>query len=846
MLPSRPMRRSFAPVVLAVLATAGITSDAQAFVWPNVPGRIAKALQSSDPVERRGAVKQARELPPELAEPLLRTALGDDDTEVRIGAAEGVSQLKLKGTGDIVIPWLSEKDPKLRLAACNVILVSPTPRAILALGRVLGDPSPAVRLAAAHALGASESPDAVSPLLGHLDDDAPEVRAEVATSLGKLADVRAVLPLVSKVRDGAPEVRKRVARALGSLGDARAVSALVLTLGDPNLDVRLESIRALGLLGSDDATAALMPLAAGTSDGVTEATDLPPTEASLAVRQSALDALGRIGSAKAIGVLVEALERDRPDAMRMPARDALVRIGAPAVKALIAHLAGAPSPAGATGAALSLGTIGDPSALDPIVRAMQRGTLPVVAGLRALALLKAPASLPPVLELLDDGDAKVRRAAVAAARAVLDPRSPDGRAVEPIEDALESATDVEERLALIDLLGRTGAVRVAPVLVALAGKKSVSEKRAAVSALGGLGASSADVDAALVKALDDENASVRSDAALALARVGRGELGAPLLSRLVDAAEQDRGALGVALSGVMSRSSSNDLATRAAASVDGAPDLARDALIEGLGRMSAGGALSALVGLGKGDADDRRKVAEALAGQKSAGSALETFVKDADPSVRAAAVWSLAKVGDAKDVSTIAELVSDPDVSVAVNAAGGVGLLLERFPADKTVATAAHDPLCHALGDTRSYVRANALTSLASGAITCDAGVVVGLLASDPSEVVRAAAASDLRRNAADPVVKKALARCASDDHDATVAEVCERGAVAKATPARFDLGVFVVPDGKDAPVPRTAFSLVLPGGMVRTGLTDRRGAIFETAVPDGTVQLGVPAALAP
>ena len=44
----------------------------------------------------------------------------------------------------------------------------------------------------------------------------------------------------------------------------------------------------------------------------------------------------------------------------------------------------------------------------------------------------------------------------------------------------------------------------------------------------------------------------------------------------------------------------------------------------------------------------------------------------------------------------------------------------------------------------------------------------------------------------------------------------------------------------------KPAYTLLLPGGEMRAGTADRRGAVFETAIPDGTVQLGVPAALAP
>lgn len=861
----RSVPRRVSPLVIFFAVASACASDASAFVWPNVPERVARALSSADPSERRTAAQKLRELPAELAKPLVEKALGDSDAEVRVQAAAAASQLRLEGAGDRVIPWLSETDSRLRLAACDVILAAPTPRAVQALGRVLADQSPQVRLAAAHAMGASSSPDAVSPLLGHLDDNAPEVRSEVARALGRLGDARAVLPLVSKVQDSSAEVRRRVARSLGELGDQRAVSALVLALGDASLDVRLESVRALGKLASDEATVALTPLAQGlgaTEGGAASSGQAPPpsTETNLALRQAALAALGRIGSTRAMGVLIEALDKDRPDALRMPAHDALVAIGPSAVKPLLAYLSGSPTPQGATGAVLTLGELADASAVDPIVRGMRRGAVPLPAGLSALAKLGSPSALPAVLELIDDPDPKVRSSAIRATKALLDPTKPDGRAVEPVSAALAASSDLLERIDLVALLGRTGAPRAEPTLLALASAsrepagspartKNLPLRRAALSALGVLGSASAEVDRTLLAAVDDEDGGIRADAALALAKVGTEACAAELLSRLVEAAEQDRGALGIALSGVLSRSKSDALAKRVGRSVDGAPDLARDALIEGLGRMPSPEAKRQLADLAKLSVPDRRKVAEALAGQAHSEPELRSLVKDADPSVRATAAWSLGKVGGVDAVSVEAALLADPDPTVAGNAVAALGRLAPRLGDAASIAKNLERPLCAAVTDPRSYVRANALSSLRLAGLRCAAAP--SLLASDPSDTVRLAAADYLRASA-DPAAPKLLSRCLSDDPNAMVAERCDvkktprgRPSSSLTTPGAHDLSVFVVPDGRDLPVAGAPFTLVLPDGSLRMGVADRRGALFETAVPDGIVELGVPAALA-
>ncbi len=59
------------------------------------------------------------------------------------------------------------------------------------------------------------------------------------------------------------------------------------------------------------------------------------------------------------------------------------------------------------------------------------------------------------------------------------------------------------------------------------------------------------------------------------------------------------------------------------------------------------------------------------------------------------------------------------------------------------------------------------------------------------------------------------------------------------------DVAVYVVPDGRSAPLSRAPFTLVRADGLLRLGLADRRGELFETGAPRGVIRLGVPAALA-
>lgn len=854
--------RWIAPLVFAALALPG--GSASAFVWPNVPEQVEKALTSGDVSERRLAAARLADLPPEIALRLIPPALGDPDVEVRLRIAQAAIARRMPRAGDAVMAWLSESDARIRLAACDVIRAAPTDRSVVALGRVLGDPEPHVRLAAAAAMGSSGLPEAVAPLLGHLDDGSPEVREEVARALGRIGDTRAVVPLIGKVQDSVADVRKVTARALGELGDLRAAGALMLALQDASAEVRLEAVGALGKLRSDEATPAIAPLIepSASDGGGPAAGRSSPGAGAAEVRVAALRALGRIGSEAAVKILVGALAKDDPAAARSPLREALAAAGKPAEAALIAALGGGASTT-AAGAALVLGALKSAEGAKAIVRAMQRGTVPLRAGVHALAQIGSPTALPTVLELFDDPDPTTRKEAIRAAASLLDPAQVDGRAVDPASASLRDAgTPIDEKIELVRLLGRTGAPRAEAVLLPLVSAKPPALRLAVIEALGSLRAPAATtakepskksqpafspLATALLAALDDESAEVRLGASMSLSHVGGTAVAQELLRRLAVSAEQDRSALGIALSGALARSDDPALAGRVREAYATAPESARDALIEGLGRMRGPDAGRALDGIAAGSIDDRRKVAEALAGHGEMEDALRRLAGDADPGVRANAAWSLGVVGTKPSLAALARLTGDPDVAVAGNAAASLGRIAGRAGAGGEVAKA----LCAALSDARPYVRANALGGLSIAGATCDASTASDLLARDPSESVRLAAADYLARGASRgdksaEADKRALLRCVSEEKDARVAGRCAHPAPApKREGALDDIAVYVVPDGRRAPEARAPFALVRADGLLRLGLADRRGEIFETAAPAGVIRLAVPAALA-
>ena len=195
--------------------------------------------------------------------------------------------------------------------------------------------------------------------------------------------------------------------------------------------------------------------------------------------------------------------------------------------------------------------------------------------------------------------------------------------------------------------------------------------------------------------------------------------------------------------------------------------------------------------------------------------------------------------------------MADPDLDVAANATAAVALVANAGAAGGEERKRAVGLLCGALGDFRSYVRANALSGLSILGVRCETGAVERkLLAQDPSEIVRQAAARLIWRASRDqpPAIARddarALSRCVSDDKSGMVANACRSSSTASVgtVPAL----VFVVPDGRTAPLPLASYSLLRADGLIRSGRADRRGAVFEPAAPNGELRLVVPGPLAP
>ncbi|HXX69428.1 MAG TPA: HEAT repeat domain-containing protein, partial [Polyangiaceae bacterium] len=724
----RPSRRTLSPwrngfgrrgsLAAAFVVLSLAPNRAPALAWPDVVERVQRDLSASDAAIRRAAVRDLVKLGRVHGGPLALAALDDPDDEVRLSAAEATIRLRVARASDVVVTWLNAPDTRLRREACEVVRALPNPSTIAPLARTLGDPDAEVRAAAADALGHQDAAEAVPPLLGRLDDSTPVVRITIVEALAHLGDVRAVVPLIGKVEDSSVEVRNAVVRALGDLGDARASPALVLTLRDPNPEVRREALVALGRLRAVDSVDAIAPFA---------------VDRSAPLRLAALETLGRLATPDALRILIGALgTADDAAALQhsTPVRDALVRAGQAAVAPLRALLAASAPPATASSAAWVLGALHAHSTAGVVVDALRRGSLPPAAALHALAGAGTAAEVPVVLEFLTDESPAVRSEAADAAVALLDPREPDGRAVEPLAAALrDRRPSNEERARFVQALGRTGAPRAARILADLAGARDVRLRLAAIDALGSL--QSGEADDALLAALASPEADVRLHSAASLSEAGSARAREALLDLLRHGDEVDRASALTALGGVLSRFPTDAAVAQLAGEFELAAGPERDALIETIGRAPTGFAARAIARIARSEEPlDRRQAAVLCAAQASGPArrdALEVareLIHDPDSGVRAQAAWSLGVLGDVGDSGPLLRLTRSTDGDEGVNATAALGRIEARSVEARPRAAAADAPrpapgLCALVTDVRPFVRANALAGLALEGARC-------------------------------------------------------------------------------------------------------------------------------
>jgi HEAT repeat protein len=193
-------------------------------------------------------------------------------------------------------------------------------------------------------------------------------------------------------------------------------------------------------------------------------------------RAAAAEELGRMGRTAAVGPLIEALSDENPW-VRSQAAHALGRLeDCRAVPALLRALE-SENPLVREAAAQALAALDDGRAALPLVRAIHNTD----SAVWALGSLGVSLVVPPLIEVLRDGDPAPRRRAAQALGKLR-----DERAVQPLETALGDA-DALVRAAAAEALGQIGAANAAAALYEMRQDEDRAVRWYAFEALGRIG-----------------------------------------------------------------------------------------------------------------------------------------------------------------------------------------------------------------------------------------------------------------------------------------------------------------------------------------------------------------------
>lgn len=389
----------------AVVQGLGILGDSRA-VMP-----LLKLLNDDCCRHREGVINALAELGDRRAvEPLIKTL----STDVRATAATALAKL---GEAQWATWIRGEWADFERLGR------SSDPKSCEILSRIVtGKESHNHRAAAATGLRYVGAACALAPLVSALRDPWGNVRSAAAESLGELGDKRAVGPLIDVLSS---DVRGVAAAALAKLGEVQWATWI---RGDS------DDIERLGRSGDPRALLVLIRLLhPGTQIDNPSHRSSSVRSLNINERERVIAFLGASGDERAIPSLVAQL--DDCTHIREAATAALVRIGTPAVfqqflDVLDSDRSKSPcrNPVARIAAAYGLAELGDPRAVDPLIKVLQQRrswTDPelTIAAVTALGVYAPPGAVEPLLEAIPGGtpDRRTEEVIVAALVAIGEP-----------------------------------------------------------------------------------------------------------------------------------------------------------------------------------------------------------------------------------------------------------------------------------------------------------------------------------------------------------------------------------------------------------------------------------------
>ena len=466
-----------------------------------VPELGVLAAKDSGAEFRRAALAAVARIPsPDAIGPLL-AALKDPDPTVRAAAVRGAGGHRHLTNAAPIVAAIGDPAADVQVAALQVVSILARPQLVgrnlmtphlanarRATQRALASAAPEVQREAVNTLallgvdlGRREVP-ALSILTGAGDTS---VRKTVALTLGRefrgvwedpggggdryklneqrLPALMALIRVADPANAAPADVRAAAIWSLGEIGDTRGQPVLVRELDDPDVAVREAAMEALGKMRH-------LPAMPAIASGL--------RHESPRIRVAAARSLGLMRAPGASEALLACLAIEKDVYVRSAVEEALRRLPSPSLEKVAAALASE----------------------SPKVR---------VEAIEGLDKAKDPAAAQLAIDALGDPDFDVRRQALK----VLTERSQDWFSA--IADPSIAAKPSAVRFGIAVVLARIGTPAAGTALLQrLDGERNPAVKAAVVTALGSIPATR-EIEAALLRVVQENDASLRAAAASA-------------------------------------------------------------------------------------------------------------------------------------------------------------------------------------------------------------------------------------------------------------------------------------------------------------------------------------------
>lgn len=403
------------------------------------------------------------------------------------------------------------------------------------------------------------------------------------------------------------------------------------------------------------------------------------------VRWRAVNALGKIGDPSAINPLIKSFSDCL--SIQIIAAIALRNIGKPVV---VGPLICALEDSGweiREGAAMALGKTGDKTAVEPLIRSLSDDCASVrQRAVIALGEIGDHSAVLPLIDAFKDEDFLVRWHSSSALGKIGE------AAEEPLLQALRDV-DREARYWAIRALHRVKSIRAVKLLIGALEDEIMKIRLSATAALGDIGDSRATHP--LIKALKDDYMAVRLHAAEALGKLGDLSAIEPLLGILGDNRYAVREAAAISLNKLR-----EPIIGPILRKLNAESGFVHDGRVLTRERKCFSFALEPLIqALYKGNTATRLAASVALGmigGPRPVEPLTYAVNNDKDKDVRMAAVQSLGKIGGGRAKKVLRCALSDTSPEVCSKALGALTFLRD---------TSAVEPLLKALRDEDKEVR---------------------------------------------------------------------------------------------------------------------------------------------